>query len=104
MSEKTVITGVLIEDTTTFSFIEVCTRYHIPKKLLHEMIEQGLFDVQSTNEQQLTLTQKDLQKMESAFRLHKDLGVNLEGVALALELLDELERLRTELKILRRHF
>ena len=35
-----------------------------------------------------------------ALRLQKDLGVNLAGAALALELFDELDSLRTRLRLL----
>lgn len=104
MSKEHFLTGVLIEETTTFSFIEVCHHYHIPKELLVEMIEQGFFPDQPTELEKIALDQKALRRMESAFRLHKDLGINLPGVALALDLLEEIEKMRKELDILRKHF
>ena len=39
-----------------------------------------------------------LERARRAFRLQQDLGVNVAGAALALNLLDELDRLRTDLK------
>ncbi|MFI4919573.1 MAG: chaperone modulator CbpM [Legionellales bacterium] len=102
VNKDTVLTGVLIEETTTFSFIEVCHKYHLPEPLLIEMIEQGLFDQKSTDLEQIALDQKALRRIESALRLHRDLDINLPGVALALDLLDELENMQLELNILRR--
>ena len=96
--------GVLIEENTTFSFKEVCHKYNIPEELLIEMIEQGLFPNQPTQKEHITYDSKSLKRIESAFRLHKDLGVNMPGVALALELLDEIEHMHCELTILRKHF
>ncbi|BCA94517.1 molecular chaperone [Legionella antarctica] len=104
MSKDTFLVGVLIEETTTISFNEVCRKYNIPKELLIEMIEQGLFNNQATQIEQVALDQKALRRLESAFRLHRDLGINLPGVALALELLEEMEEMRNELDILRKHF
>jgi chaperone modulatory protein CbpM len=104
MSKDNILIGVLIEETTTYSFREVCHKYQIPKELLIEMIEQGLFPNQPTEPEQIALDQKALHRIESAFRLHKDLGINLPGVALALELLEEIEKMRNELEILRKHF
>ncbi len=52
--------------------------------------------------ERLSLDQKTLRRMESAFRLHRDLEINLPGVVLALDLLDELKQLRHELDILRK--
>ena len=105
MNKDTLLIGVLIEETTSISFIEVCRKYSIPEELLIEMIEHGLFPThQNIDKEQVALSQKDLRRIESAFRLHKDLGINLPGVALALDLLDELEHLRKELEILNKHF
>jgi chaperone modulatory protein CbpM len=104
MNKEKPIVGVVIEETTTYTFVEICQKYQIPKELLIEMIEQGLFPDQSTNPNELHVNQKSIQRIESAFRLHRDLGINLPGVALALDLLDELEKIRRELDILRKHF
>jgi chaperone modulatory protein CbpM len=104
MNKDDILIGLLIEETTTFSFIEVCHKYNIPKQLLIEMVEQGLFPNQPTDPDQIALDQKALRRIESAFRLHTDLGVNLPGVALVLELLEEIQKMRNELNILHKHF
>lgn len=101
MNKEIIFTGVLIEDTTTYTAIEVCQKYHIPQELLIEMIEHGLFPRTTTSPEQISFDAKALRRMESAFRLHNDLGINLPGVTLALELLDEIEKIHSELNILR---
>lgn len=103
MEKNHTIIGIYLEETPTFTFNEVCQKYHIPDSLLLEMVEYGLFSNLTTQREELKLTPKDLTKIESAFRLHKDLGINLSGVALALELLDQIEQLNNELNILRKH-
>lgn len=102
MSQDTILIGVLIEESQTITYTEVCHKYNIPEKLLVEMMEHGLFSNQSTQITQLKLNQKELHRIESAFRLHQDLGINLPGVVLALELLEKIERLDDELHILRK--
>ncbi|MFT4060014.1 MAG: chaperone modulator CbpM [Legionella sp.] len=104
MSKNNVLIGVLIEDSKTISYTEVCDKYNIPEKLLEEMMEHGLFSNQSTDLKHLKFNQKELHRIESAFRLHRDLRINLPGVVLAIELLEKIERLDEELNILRRHF
>jgi chaperone modulatory protein CbpM len=104
MSKDNFFIGLLIEETTTISFHEVCQKYSIPEELLSEMIEQGLFADQCADKEQIALDQKALRRLEAAFRLHKDLGINLPGVALALDLLEEIEKMRQELEILHKHF
>lgn len=103
MSKDNFLIGVLIEETTTISFHGVCQKYNIPGELLSEMIEQGLFPNQCIDKEQIALDQKALRRLEAALRLHKDLGINLPGVALALDLLEEIEKMRQELEILHKH-
>lgn len=103
MSKDNLLIGMLIEETTTYTFIEVCHRYNIPEALLNEMIEYGLFPNQPTDPQKIALDQKSLRRIESAFRIHQDLGINLPGVALALELLEKIDKMQNELEILRKH-
>jgi chaperone modulatory protein CbpM len=102
MNTPQIIIGVLIEETSSMPFEEVCHRYNIPRELLVEMIEYGIFSNPAHQIERTQLKPKDLRRLESAFRLHRDLEINLPGVALALELLEELEYLRTELDILRK--
>lgn len=104
MNKDNLFIGILVEETTTFTLVEVCQRYNIPKELLLDMLEQGFFPNQPTEPEHVVLDQKALRRLESAFRLHRDLGINLPGVALALELLDEIGQMRQELEILHKHF
>lgn len=103
MKDKITLTAIVVEDESTLSYIEVCQRLQIPEELLHEMEEQGLF-ISITVNQDSMLNQRALQRIEAACRLQQDLGLNLPGAVLALELLDELEELRKQLSILGRHF
>ncbi len=104
MNTEKIVTGVLIEESTTYTFTEVCHKYHIPKKLLIEMVEEGLFPNKSADINNLNLDFNALRRLETAFRLQRDLEINLAGVALALDLLDEMDKMRHELDILRKHF
>lgn len=103
MNQENLLTGVLIEETTTYTVTEVCRIYHIPKELLIEIIEIGLFPEQNVAAEEMILDHNNLMRLETAFRLHRDLDINLAGVALALELLDDIEQMRNELAILRKH-
>jgi chaperone modulatory protein CbpM len=104
MNDNKTVVGVLIEDATTFSYTEICHQYQIPEEFLIEMIEYGVFPVTSFQKEHIALDAKSLKRLESAFRLHRDLDINVPGVALAVELLEEVEKMRCELDILRKHF
>lgn len=102
MKNDDIITGVLIEETTTYTLIEVCQRYHISEALIQELAEHGFFPTRTTEIKNLQFTETMLRRMESAFRLHRDLDINMPGVVLAMELLDQIESLNRELKMLHR--
>lgn len=101
MNKEQIVVGVVLEEH--FSFTEVCHKYNITEELLIEMMEHGIFS-SSPSIKEARLNTKEMQRIESAFRLHRDLEINLAGVALALDLLDELAQLRKELDILNKHF
>lgn len=102
MSKNTVVMGVLVDDLHEISFIEVCEQQGLPEDDLLEMLEYGLFPEFKTPSKQVTFDMLMLDRIKSANRLRQDLGINSPGVVLALELLDELELIKSELRILQR--
>lgn len=103
MEKQTIITAVLVDEQMTVSLVEVCKQYHISEQMLLEMIDHGLVQQTSMHHQTIHIDTLTLARIQSACRLHDDLGVNIPGAVLALELLDELEQIRDELQILKRH-
>ena len=103
MDRNTVITGELLDENTTISFPQVCHMYHISEDVLIELLEHGLIKEITPPVQQVNFNPYMLSRIQSARRLQEDLDVNLQGVILALELRDELDRVRQELVVLRRH-
>ena len=103
MEKNTVILGELMDDHKTISFTQVCHTYHISEDVLIELLEHGLFDEIKSPVKHANFNPSMLGRIQSAQRLLDDLGVNLQGVILALELRDELETVRRELTMLRRH-
>lgn len=103
MAQKT-ITAILVDETRTYSYLEVCEKFDMSETMLIEMIEHGLLNASALKLKDIIFDQKMIGRIQAARRLQQDLEVNLPGVVLALELLDELALMREELSILRRHF
>jgi chaperone modulatory protein CbpM len=101
MDDKTVIAGVLMDGSASLTFVEVCQTCHISKDDLLNLIEHGFLEQQALLSQQIN--EDALAKIQSACRLQEDLGLNIPGVVLAMELLEELVQVREELNILQRH-
>lgn len=104
MDSYQIVTGVLIDDATdTVSLTQLCETYHIPERFLVQLMEQGVFDTTTAPVKAGHFNASMIKRICSAHRLQNDLGVNIEGVVLVLELLDQMEQLRQELSILKRH-
>lgn len=103
MNKKTVVTGVLIDENAKISFLEVCEQFDLSKDMIQEMIEHGFFEEHPLQKNDALIDQRTLDRIHSAQRLGQDLGINIPGIVLVLELLDELEQMKNELHILRHH-
>lgn len=97
------ITAIMLDGDTSLTFVEVCEQYSLSETVLRQLIEHGLFQEPCPRIKTTRFDALKLARVHSAARLHHDLGVNIPGVVLALELLDELEQLRQEVRILQRH-
>lgn len=104
MDHYQIVTGILIDDTNeSISLTQVCETYHIPQAFLEQLLEYGAFDTMKRPMEEAQFNVPMIKRICSAHRLQDDLGVNIEGVVLVLELLDQVEQLRQELSILQRH-
>lgn len=103
MSQQQIITAVLLDENQTLSYMEICQQHQVPEEWLRDLIEQGLLGEVHGSLQRLQFDINMVRRLQSAYRLQYDLGLNTAGVVLALELLDELTALRNELNVLRRH-
>ena len=62
------------------------------------LVEQGIVDPRGQTPARWRFRVSQLRRVRRAQRLQRDLGVNAPGIALVLELLDEVECLRARLR------
>ena len=93
----TQITGFILEDQTGLSLADVCRACAAQAERIVELVNEGVLAPVGSAPESWHFTGVHLQRARVALRLENDLGVNLAGAALALELLDELETLRARL-------
>ena len=83
-------------------FDELCERLAMPQELLVTIVEQGIVEPVERDGRRWWFDARVTVRLSRAVRLHRDLDVDWPGVALALELLEELESVREENRHLRR--
>ncbi len=81
---------------------ELCEICNISAEIVHELIAYEIVHPRLSSQQEMLFELLDLQRAKTAIRLQHDLEVNLAGVAVVLDLLNELEELRTCMKFLQR--
>jgi chaperone modulatory protein CbpM len=104
MHNEIILTSFVVDDDVTFTLTEVRRRFSIDNKIIDDMLEHGLIESETTSPTtELCVNQQALQRIQRALHLYHDLGVNIAGAALVLDVLDELETVRSELRILQHH-
>lgn len=95
----TQITGFILEEQTGLTLDDICRACAAQAELIVELVNEGVLSPRGNQPDEWHFTGVHLQRARVALRLQNDLGVNLAGAALALELLDEMETLRTRLQL-----
>lgn len=90
--------GEILDEQVEYTLSELCEACNSQEDWIIKLIDQGVIDPKDGNNKNWRFTGTSLRRIHSAMRLERDLGVNAAGVALALDLIDEVERLRFLIK------
>lgn len=93
-----VYTAVVLDEHTRFSFTELCRCSGARSETVRALVEEGLLTPRGGSIEDWEFPGTALARVRTAQHLLDDLGLNPPGVALALELLDELHQLRARLQ------
>lgn len=78
---------------------ELCARLGIGPELVELCLEWEIIQPpQTTSEGMIMYSCQALDRLSSGLRLHRDLGINWAGVGIALDLLERIEELESQLK------
>lgn len=101
MATHVVLTGYILEESPQLSLGELCDHCHIQADAMIKLVDHGIIfpcNGETARESQWLFESHSLMRAHKALRLQQDLGINLAGIALALELMDEIDTLRTVLQ------
>lgn len=97
--EPGVLNGALLEDETGLTLDDLSHACHVNSEWIILLVEEGIIDPQEeTDTVHWRFSGTCLRRVQTARRLHHDLGLNLAGIALALDLLEEIETLRRRIE------
>lgn len=99
MTEKRMIPiGEILDETIELTLTDMAQRCEVKAEFIVAMVYEGVLEPSGNKPDEWQFGGQDLLRLRRALRLQQDLGVNLPGAALALELLEELENLRLRLR------
>ena len=92
------LTGIILEEETRLSLRELCYACAVQVEFITELVDEGVLEPSGYKKSHWCFSGISLQRIRKAKRLQQDLGINLAGVALALDLMDEVQQLRAQLR------
>jgi len=92
--------ATILEEQTGLTLVELCRACAVRADFIVALVEEGVLAPQGRDPHRWRFTGVHLRRTGVALRLQRDLGLNLAGAALALELMDELEAARERLRAL----
>jgi chaperone modulatory protein CbpM len=89
-----VVRGTLLEEEDGFTLDELCRMCRQRTEAIIRMVEEGILDPEGEAPATWRFPGASVTHIRVVVRLQRDLGINLEGAALVLELLDRLAQRR----------
>ncbi len=86
------------------SIDDLCAICHITPDFVIELVAYGTIEPQGSSSENWRFDLHQLHVIRTAVRLHHDLEVNHAGIAVAIELLEQMEDLQAELVTLKKYF
>ena len=95
------LTGTIFEEVTVLTTDELGRLCTVEVQRIVELVDEGILSAATDASGEWRFDASCLRRARTALRLQEDLGLNLAGVALAVELLDEIAALRHQLSLTR---
>jgi len=95
---ETLLSGDVLGEDVELTLVELCRTCQLPAEQVYELVDEGIIEPRGREPARWRFRWTSVHRVRCALRLQRDLGVNLAGAALALDLLEELDSLRARLR------
>lgn len=97
--ENSLFEGQVIDESTEITIVQLCRRCAVEAELVERLVAEGIIEPSRQEGDMLYFPQSCTKRTRIVLRLRSDLGVNMAGAALALQLLDRIEKLQSRLSV-----
>jgi chaperone modulatory protein CbpM len=92
--------GIVLDEFTIVTIDDLCQTCRVDQATIVSLVEEGIVEPNSRDESPWRFSGTALPLLARAIRLQRDLELNPAGAAFAVDLLDEIERLRNHIKLI----
>ncbi|NOQ88197.1 MAG: MerR family transcriptional regulator [Gammaproteobacteria bacterium] len=92
-----ILSGYILEDEPRLTLRQLCDACAVRAEYIIELVDEGFIEPSGMERSHWCFSGVTIRRVQKAKRLQHDLGINLAGVALAMELIEEIESLRDRL-------
>jgi chaperone modulatory protein CbpM len=92
------LSGQILDEETEVTLVQLCRSCDVRGELIEAMVEQGILEPSGRQGSHWCFPSSSLKRVRITLHLKRDLGVNLAGAALALDLLERIEALNARLQ------
>ncbi len=93
----------IADESRPYRLRDICDMCAMRAEFVVEMVEAGIVEPEGTTPGRWRFGMHAVMRLKKAQRLRRDLDLNLAGIALALDLLDDLESMRLRARALEQH-
>ena len=87
------LVGQLLEETDLVTLADLCRSCTVETHTVTTLVAEGILDPMGGDVEHWRFTVGSLRRVKTVIHLQRDLGINLAGAALALDLLDRISEL-----------
>jgi chaperone modulatory protein CbpM len=96
--ESQALSGQILDEETEITLVQLCRSCDVRGELIEAMVAQGILEPSGRRGRHWCFPTSSLRRTRITVHLQRDLGLNLAGAALALELLDRIDELNARLR------
>lgn len=93
------LSGIILEEQTELTLSDISRACAVHAEYIIELVDEGVLAPSGRGPVLWRFTGGHTHRVTIALRLQRDLGINLAGVALVLQLLDEVRELRARIRV-----
>jgi chaperone modulatory protein CbpM len=98
MTDTKFISGTIFDENQEITIVELSKVCSIDRKLIDDMIAEGILEPTDGGGDKARVPYSSVRATRTVIHLQRDLGVNIAGAALALDLLESIDNLRAQLR------